>query len=75
MEGEDKVPAILYGKGINPFISKEILAKTVPVVFRLPNGSKAYGYRAELLPRWPWAYRSLLPGQTGLLRLEVLATY
>lgn len=50
MGGEDQVPAILYGKAINPFISKEILAKTAPVIFRLPNGSKAYGFRAELLP-------------------------
>lgn len=50
MEGEDQVPAILYGKGINPFISKEFLEKTRPIVFRLPSGGKAYGYRAELLP-------------------------
>lgn len=50
MDGEDQVPAILYGKGISPFISKEFLEKTRPIVFRLPSGSKAYGYRAELLP-------------------------
>lgn len=50
MEGEDQVPAILYGKGINPFISKEFLEKTRPIVFRLPSGGNAYGYRAELLP-------------------------
>jgi hypothetical protein len=50
MDGEDQVPAILYGKGINPFISKEFLEKTQPIIFRLPSGGKAYGYRAELLP-------------------------
>lgn len=50
MGGEDQVPAILYGKGIKPFISKETLEKTQPVVFRLPSGTKAYGFRAELLP-------------------------
>lgn len=50
MEGENQVPAILYGKGISPFISKEFLEKTRPIVFRLPSGGKAYGYRAELLP-------------------------
>lgn len=50
MEGEDQVPAILYGKGINPFIPKEFLEKTRPISFRIPGGGNAYGYRAELLP-------------------------
>jgi hypothetical protein len=50
MDGEDQVPAILYGKGINPFISKEFLEKTRPIIFRLQSGGKANGFRAELLP-------------------------
>lgn len=50
MEGEDRIPAILYGKAINPFITKETLEKTTPVIFRQRNGVKAYGFRAELLP-------------------------
>ena len=48
--GEERIPAILQGKAINPFISQEILAKSAPVRFRTEKGSVASGYRAELLP-------------------------
>lgn len=48
--GEEHIPAILQGKAINPFISKEILEKSRPLKFRTPTGSMASGYRAELLP-------------------------
>ena len=48
--GEERIPAILQGKAINPFISQEILAKSEPVRFRTEKGSVASGYRAELLP-------------------------
>jgi hypothetical protein len=48
--GEEQIPPILQGKAINPFISKEILAKSRPIKFRTPTGSMASGYRADLLP-------------------------
>lgn len=48
--GEEQIPPILQGKAINPFISKEILAKSQPIRFKTPNGSHASGYRADLLP-------------------------
>lgn len=48
--GEERIPAILQGKAINPFISQEVLAKSTPVRFRTLSGSLANGYRAELLP-------------------------
>lgn len=48
--GEERIPAILQGKAINPFISKEILEKSRPIRFQTPNGSRASGYRADLLP-------------------------
>lgn len=43
-------PAILQGKAIAPFISEEVRQRAAPIYFRLPNGGRARGYRAELLP-------------------------
>ena len=37
--GEERLPAILQGKAINPFISQEILEKSRPIKFRTPRGS------------------------------------
>lgn len=48
--GEERLPAILQGKAIAPFISDEVLEIGRPVAFRTPSGNKASGYRAELLP-------------------------
>jgi hypothetical protein len=48
--GEERLPAILQGKAINPFISHTIVEKSRPVKFRTPSGTVASGYRAELLP-------------------------
>ncbi len=47
---EDRVPAIIQGKSIRPYVSNEVLEKTRPIVFRTPHGTRAYGFRAELLP-------------------------
>jgi len=49
-EGEERLPAILQGKAIYPFISKDLAEKSRPITFRTPSGAKASGYRAELLP-------------------------
>ena len=46
----ERVPAILQGKAISQFISNETLEKSTPIAFRTPYGSRASGYRAELLP-------------------------
>jgi len=48
--GEDPLPAMIQGKSINPFISKELIEKSRPIVFRTPDGVRAKGYRAEILP-------------------------
>ena len=48
---EERTPAILQGKSISPFISSEIREKSRPVTFRTLTGSKASGYRADLLPQ------------------------
>ncbi len=47
---EDRVPAIIQGKSIRKYVTGDILEKTRPIIFRTPNGTRAYGYRAELLP-------------------------
>lgn len=48
--GEDRLPAILQGKSIYPFISEDLKEKSRPVAFRMPSGVVASGYRAEILP-------------------------
>lgn len=48
--GEERLPAILQGKAINPFISQELLEKSEPIKFKTETGVVASGYRAEILP-------------------------
>lgn len=49
-DGEEPVAPSLQGKGIKPFISQELLSKSQPIRFRTPQGVRASGYRAEILP-------------------------
>lgn len=49
-DGEEPVPPILQGKGIKPFISAELLEKSQPIKFQTPQGVRASGYRAQILP-------------------------
>lgn len=44
------VPPMLQGIGLEPFLTLDILEKGRPIAFRTPNGMRANGYRAELLP-------------------------
>lgn len=48
--GEERLPPVLQGKAINPFISPDILENSRPITFRPPSGGRASGYNAELLP-------------------------
>jgi hypothetical protein len=50
-EGVDRLPSFLAANSLKPFINNDLLESTRPIVFRTANGTKAYGYRAELLPR------------------------
>ena len=45
-----KVPPMLQGAGLEPFLTPEILEKCRPISFRTPSGIRANGYRADLLP-------------------------
>lgn len=47
---ENGTPPILQGQAIAAFISPEVMEKSQPVTFRIPNGGRASGYNAELLP-------------------------
>lgn len=49
--GVDNTPAFLAANNLKPLISKELLASTRPIEFRLPSGGKAFGFAAELLPK------------------------
>lgn len=49
-EGEERIPPILQGKAIKPYISQEIIEKSQPVTFKTSTGVRASGYRADLLP-------------------------
>src|SRR5581483_8765912 len=49
-EGDEGVPPILQGKALKPFISDETLEKSRPIKFQRPEGGRASGYNAELLP-------------------------
>jgi hypothetical protein len=47
----DKTPSFLAANNLKPFINKGLIESTTPIVFRTPSGSKAFGYKAELLPK------------------------
>jgi hypothetical protein len=47
----EKVAPFLALDNLKPFVSNELADSTKPIVFRTPRGTKAYGYRAELLPK------------------------
>ncbi len=72
--GVDKLPSFLAANNLKPFISKELMESTTPVVFRTPSGAKAYGYRAELLPKVCNVYlaardaKKVLPSQENMIK-------
>lgn len=46
----DGMPPFLSASNLIPFISDELRQATAPILFRTPDGLRAYGYKAELLP-------------------------
>lgn len=47
----EKVAPFLALDNLKPYVSKELADSTKPIVFRVPGGGKAYGYKAEILPK------------------------
>ncbi len=46
----DETPAFLAANNLKPFVTRELLDSTKPVIFKHPVVGRAYGYKAELLP-------------------------
>lgn len=49
--GVDRLPSFLTAKNLKPFITNDLFESTGAVVFRTPDGVKAFGYAANLLPK------------------------
>jgi len=47
----EKVAPFLALNNLKPYINKELESSTYPIVFKPVSGSRAYGYKAELLPK------------------------
>lgn len=47
----EKVAPFLALDNLKPFINKDLESSTFPILFKPVQGSKAWGYRAELLPQ------------------------
>jgi hypothetical protein len=47
----DRMPSFLAAANLNALITENIRRSTTPIVFTTPGGSRAFGYRAELLPQ------------------------
>ena len=47
----EKVAPFLDLNNLKPFVSEELADSTKPFIFQVPSGSRAYGFRAELLPQ------------------------
>lgn len=70
----DNLPSFLAANNLRPFISADLMRSTAPIVFRTPSGAKAFGYRADLLPKVCNVYLSardaaaVLPSQAHLVK-------
>jgi hypothetical protein len=47
----DKMAPFLDLENLKPYVDSELADATKPLVFRLASGHRAYGYRADLLPK------------------------
>lgn len=68
------LPAFLRAKNLEPFISNDLIRSSTPIIFESERrggagGTRALGYRAQLLPQVCWVYHDaqragkLLPSQ------------
>lgn len=65
----DGMPPFLRAKNLIPFIGNDLVRSTEPIIFETRRGTRAFGYRATLLPSVCWVYHDaelagkLLPSQ------------
>lgn len=70
----EEVAPFLALNNLKPFVDKELEDSTKPIVFKVPSGGRAYGYKAELLPQVCEVYlkardeESLLKSQEGMAK-------
>jgi P63C domain len=50
-DADVNLPAFLTAKNLKPFIPSDLYVTSSQIEFIMPNGNKAFGYRAELLPQ------------------------
>src|SRR4030095_7047237 len=50
-KGFTKIAVFLQAENLQEFISMDLEKESTPVPFRLPDGRKAWAYRADLLPK------------------------
>lgn len=50
-DADVNLPAFLTAKNIKDFIPSDLYVTSSQIEFLMPNGQKAFGYRAELLPK------------------------
>lgn len=68
------VPPFLSASNLQPYVTEELQRNAQPIPFKIPGGSRAWGYRAELLPEVCEAYLqarddgALSPGQAHIVR-------
>jgi len=46
-----KIPPFLNVNALKPFIDSDLTSSLSPIEFQMTNGAKAYGYKAEALPK------------------------
>ncbi len=68
-DSDVNMPAFLTAKNLKPFIPNELEVTSSQIEFRLPSGQRAFGYRAEILPKVCEVYlrardaKALVPAQ------------
>jgi hypothetical protein len=72
-DGNAALPPILQGKAIAPYIPPTILDKAKPITFALPQGGRASGYNAELLPEVCEVYLKAREGKALSTQQEKIA--
>lgn len=66
-DGLSKRAPFFDAENLQPFISDELRAESVPVLYRTTTGTKAWGYKADLLPKVCEVYLKANESEKGVL--------
>lgn len=70
----EKVAPFLDLDNLKPFVDLDLADSTKPIVFKVPTGGRAYGYKADLLPRVCEVYLKARDAKKLLKSQEDMAT-